>query len=838
MPQSVPTTTLEYTIAFKPCCAPTDGFFNDLIKHESIRAWRPIQNGKKKQITFTLHLNADREKIQQYVSQKIEDASMLFEDLGFVSVATAQPIWSNMKLVKGLLMSLSGLAVMLVCMSTLPMWLMGVVGGLSTVATLYFGWPTYRTAWAGLIRRKAMGMETLFAISTGLVLVISLLSLFWPGLPMLFETGLMIFGLRHIGEAIEDSISSLIKSGSDLCERVPHTIQLLPRKEEADLNQNNSNFPVENLKPGDWISVAPGGIIPVDGISESTACQVYTTLEDGETLPSSISQGRFLLAGMRVATTSPPLILRVTQTSKNSHLKTLSDRLTEAQRHKTEIEGTVQEILKWFVPIVLIIAAFSAIVVGTLWGPVLGIQCAISVLVSACPCTFAFIAPLAVKIGMAKAFKHHVLFTRSEYIEKAKQIDTVVFDLTGTLTTGQPEILADGLVKTSDLLSQEDFQTILARLEEKSDHPIAKAIREFLFKKDKNPAWRLSEEKEENVHVQSGIKATLYKTKNDSERTSFDCLLGNETMMADEKIDIQAYQPKNLGPDQEAIYLVIDRQVMGYVVVQYSLREDAQETVATLIQMGKKVHLCTGARPTLAQHYAKILGISSENVFADCRPPSSTTHKNVKSDYIKKLQENDEKSPTHVAMIGDGLNDLEALNQSNLGIAMLASGSDIATQDNAQVLIQSTSLRPLIAMFQIAENTVWNIKQNLTLSIIYNVGVLLFGCGCLLCAGFCLSPVVGVTLMVLQSCLVLLNAYRFQQQPLPCEKMAESASLRNDVRTETDLISVKKLSLFRWLFENSRHTNPQLIEEKTAEKDSPYEDSLSSVMGQSGKFSI
>ncbi len=379
--------------------------------------------------------------------------------------------------------------------------------------------------------------------------------------------------------------------------------------------------------------------------------------------------------------------------------------------------------------------------------PALAIQCAISVLVSACPCTLGLIIPLAVKTGIHKGAEHGVQFKNSRVLQLAEQIDVVIFDLNGTLTTGVPVVKEYAVLNDADL-SSEQFLSICNVLEEQSKHPFGKAIQSFTqgINKQKFNIANLDHSNHSGVSAEiNGIQYTI----------------GSKTLM--QEIGISTFSLENqmnLVAGDSLVFLARNKQLLGYLVITDPLRKDAKQTVDALIKMGKEVHLCTGADEKTAYRYAQALGI--KKVHANCVATTINTEDRSKPVYIKSLQNQGLK----VAMIGDAANDANALAASDFGIAVLSQDSDEITQQHASAIIQSGTILPIANAFAISKQTVNNINQNLLISLGYNLTTVLIAGGLLVALGFVLNPAVGVALMVTQACFVLLNVYRFKEQPL------------------------------------------------------------------------
>ena len=617
----------------------------------------------------------------------------------------------------------------------LPLAALIPFGILSTILTLILGAQSFHEAWKKLTLSHSLTMDTLFAFSTLAVLAVSIAAFFLPWLPMMFEAGLLIYGFRHIGIAIEDTIKEKIKSVK-FQDRAPKQVTLYTLSEQAKTN-------LEFIQPDDVLIINPGELIPADGLCLQES-MLYTTIISGATLPQAFQSGQKVLAGMRLAENTTPLKIKVTKTMEDSYLARLDKGIASSMQEKAPLEIKTTQILGYFIPGVIGLALSAGIIISLFFPPALAIQCAIAVLVSACPCTLGLIIPLAVKTGIYKAANHGVRFKSSRELQQAEQIDTVLFDLNGTLTTGVP-VVKQAVLK-NNTISHNKFLALCAELEKQSSHPIGKAIKLFAKKNSTNGLIA----SEINARHHSGIVGQI-----DNKTYT----LGNMNLMQQQGIatgDLEGELQLEAG--DSLIFLAEEQNIIGYFIMTDPLRVDACKTVQHLINMGKDVQLCTGADENTANRYAKALGIKT--VYAHCVATTIEVTDRSKPAYITWLRKQGRK----ISMVGDAANDAQALAASDFGIAIRSHDGDELTQHNAGAIIQNGSLLPIAHAFTVSMQTVSNIKQNLIMSLSYNTAILLVTGGLLIGLGFVLNPGVGVALMVIQACIILLNVYRFKQQ--------------------------------------------------------------------------
>ncbi len=658
----------------------------------------------------------------------------------------------------GFIGTASGIALLVLSLvsGALPFIASLSIAVLSVPLTLVLGAGSYKDAAIKLFKTRALTMDLLFAISTLTAITVSVAAFFFPWLPMMFEAGLLIFGFRHIGFGIEESIKQAMGLGVTFKDRLPLAVDVV-------LDKSLEKRRLQEIKPEDILFIKPGDIIPVDGLCDMDEGTISDTIVTGSMLPRPITQGERLLAGMSVPEGSRSMRMRVTAAAKDSYLAQLDATIARANYEKAPLETATNKILQYFIPIVILFAILSAIIVGSFSPLSLAIQCAVAVLASACPCTLGFITPLAVKIGMNKAAAHGVRFKSAKTLQEAEQIDSVVFDLNGTLTEGVPAVRTYGVAGDATI-SAHEMLAYFSILENDSLHPMAKAICTFIKEQDITPPLGLQMTNLDQTSHHSGITADI----NHEQYT-----LGNQTMMDDTGIDTQQIQDSlHVDTGDTVIYLARVGKVIGYMVLADRLRSNARHAVDSLKSMGKQVYLCTGADEATARRYAAMLGISPANTRAGCVGAAVQGADRDKKAYIEELKQQGHR----VAFVGDGPNDAVAIAASHFGIAVESFGGDEMTQQEAGAVIQGGSLLPVVSAFAVAKQTVTNIKQNLLMSLGYNTVTMLVAGGLLLAIGFTLNPGIGVALMILQTSLILYNAYRFQQQKL--EHLQQTTSVQ------------------------------------------------------------
>ena len=624
----------------------------------------------------------------------------------------------------------------------LPLVVTAMMAGLSVPLTLFLGAESYQKA----LKKGKLGkltMDTLFSISTLTILLVSSAAFFFPTLPMMFDAGLLIFGFRHMGIAIKDSFNSTAFKSRNFQDDAPkHVLKCL--------NGQNELVSLALIQPEDDLVLAAGEIIPLDGMFVSGSGFILDTIITGKSHPRSVKCSELLFAGTQLMQIDSPLVFRVKHSAADSHLARLDGKILSAKAEKAPLETATSRIIQYFIPAVVCLAIASGVLIACFFSNALAIQCAVSVLVSACPCTLGLITPLAVNIGMRKTAAAGIVFKSAKALEAADNIQCVVFDLNGTLTRGEPVVARYKALLPESEMPDDLLLRLFAHLEGDCTHPAAKAIRD----KAKTMTLLTGDTRVE-LNDHSGL-VVRWQDKSYA--------LGSEAMMLSHgvtKDDLDSLRNKiNPRAENSVVYLAREGELIGYVVLHDPLRDDAIYVIKTLQDSGKQVHLCTGADQNTAERYAALLGIDKLHVRANCVSNAAVDAAESKINYLNTLKA----KGFRVAAVGDAGNDAEMIVASDVGFAMKSDGGDERTQQHAAAVIQGKALSPILQAFSVAEHMVTNIKQNLMFSLVYNIATVLVTGGLLLAIGVVLNPAIGAALMMIQASLILLNVRRFATQ--------------------------------------------------------------------------
>lgn len=502
-------------------------------------------------------------------------------------------------------------------------------------------------------------------------------------------------------------------------------------------------IPLEEVKVGDLIIVKPAGKIPVDGIVTEGVSFVDESMITGEPIPNEKKEGDSVVGG--TLNTTGSFVFRATKVGSETLLSHIVKMVSDAQGSKAPIQGLADKISSVFVPIVIVIALLSFgswLLIGTQY---LGFSQALSfglvsfvgILVIACPCALGLATPTAIIVGVGKGAKEGILIKDAETLEKLDKVNVLVFDKTGTVTKGKPEVVS---ILPLEEVTEDQLLVILATLEKKSEHPIAHAI-----------VTLAQERKLDTLRIESfeaiqgkGIKALV------NEKTYY---AGNLALIKDLNIEFDQTQlEKETKEGKTPVILATQEKVLGVVMVADALKEGAEEAMLNLKKMNIRTILLSGDNAQTAEYIAKQVGI--DEVIAEVLPQQ-------KMDKIKALQGEGK----IVAMVGDGVNDAPALAQANVGIAM-ATGTDVAIE-SAGITLLHGDISKVVKAIRLSHMTMIGIKQNLFWAFIYNVVGIPLAAGVFYPVfGWLLSPVFAGLAMAFSSVSVVGNSLRLKAKKL------------------------------------------------------------------------
>lgn len=541
-----------------------------------------------------------------------------------------------------------------------------------------------------------------------------------------FESAGTILTLITLGKTLE------AKAKGKTTDAISKLLNLAPKTARVLRDNQEKNVPVEEVKKDDVVIVKAGESIPVDGVIISGSASIDESALTGESLPVDKKEGDKAIGA--TINRNGYFKMRVTKTGDETVLAQIVKLVDEATSSKAPIANLADRVSGVFVPIVIGIAFIAAIIwllLGSTFEFALSIG--ISVLVISCPCALGLATPTAIMVGTGQGAINGILFKSAKALETTHELQTIVFDKTGTITEGKPVVTDIFPLQNTE----NDLLQIAASLESLSEHPLAQAI--TTSAKEKNLSF-LEVEKFTQVAGQ-GISGIIDGKK---------ILAGNLKMMNENQIETTSanFLDNSTNGGKTTLYFAQDNRLIGIIRVADVIKDTSKEAIEELNQMGLQTIMLTGDNETTARSIAKKAGI--RNVIAEVLPAD-------KEHEIQKLQNQGQK----VAMVGDGINDAPALARADVGIA-IGAGTDIAI-DSADVVLMKSQLTEVSTAIRLSKATIKNIKENLFWAFIYNIIGIPIAAGIFYPAfGFKLSPMIGALAMSFSSVFVVTNALRLR----------------------------------------------------------------------------
>jgi Cu2+-exporting ATPase len=619
-------------------------------------------------------------------------------------------------------------------------WSPWVQFALATPVMLIPGRSFFINAWKQVKHRSA-NMDTLVALSTGMAYLFSVFNTvhpaFWTARGLMphvyYEAAVVVITFILLGRYVEERA----KAGTGSAIR-----KLMGLRPETALREagdgSTAEVPIAAVNVDDILVVRPGERIAVDGVVVSGESYVDEHMLSGEPMPVAKGAGAQLLAG--TINQRGSLRMRAEKVGAATLLANIVRAVQQAQGSKAPVQQLVDKVASVFVPVVMGIALLSGItwwVVGGEHAFTQGLLALVNVLVIACPCALGLATPTAIMAGMGKGAENGILIKDAESLERACRITAIVLDKTGTITEGEPSVQeARGL---------EDAVAVLLAIETRSQHPLAAAVVRHLQTLDNaRPALQPS-------HVEDltgkGVKATVNDTT---------WLVGSRRLLEEHGVAITGEWRAHEQRWQEAAYTVVwlsdAARVHAALAISDRIKPSAAAAIARLKNSGIRVYMQTGDARRTAQAVAKAVGI--EDIRSEVLPRE-------KGAFVAGLQQQGHV----VAMVGDGINDSEALAKADVSIAM-GQGSDIA-MDAAHMTLMSTDLHAIPRAIELSRRTVSLIRQNLFWAFIYNLIGIPLAAGVLYPVnGFLLDPMIAGAAMALSSVSVVGNSLRLRRARL------------------------------------------------------------------------
>lgn len=613
-------------------------------------------------------------------------------------------------------------------------WIMMV---LALAIMIFFGRSFYVNGVRHALKGKA-NMDTLVALSTSIAFLFSLFNTLCPGFwlgkglepHVYYEASGVIIAFVLLGKLMEEraknSTSSAIKGLMGL---QPKTARLVTDGREEEV-------PISNLQVGNVVSVRPGEKIPVDGTLLQGSSSVDESMLSGEPIPVEKNAGDRVLAG--TINQKGAFTMEATSVGGTTVLAQIVQMVQSAQGSKAPVQRIVDKISGIFVPVVVLLSFLTFVcwlVIGGESYFSYALLSAVSVLVIACPCALGLATPTALMVGMGKGAEQHILIKDAFALENLCKVDTVVLDKTGTLTEGVP-VVTDSYWISDDNIRYLD---VLYTAEQKSEHPLASAILCWLEESGAKVCEAENFESLTGRGVRIQVEGVTY-------------WVGSQGLLDIFQAGIPEKVRKQIGQWQEdgqsVVFYGQETRLLAVLAISDRIKPTSAEAVKELKKQGIEVHLLTGDGVWTAERVAATLDIGYYK--AEVMP-------NDKEEYIISLQQQGKK----VAMVGDGINDSQALARADVSIAM-GKGTDIA-MDVAMVTLITSDLLLLPGAIRLSKQTVRLIYQNLFWAFIYNVIGIPLAAGVLFpINGLLLNPMLASAAMAFSSVSVVLNSLRLK----------------------------------------------------------------------------
>ena len=551
-------------------------------------------------------------------------------------------------------------------------------------------------------------------ISSALLIVMAMFASLYIG--EVFAAGEVCF-IMALGALLEDYTVERSKRGlADL-------INLKPQKARLLINKNNQTIEKEveakDVKINDIIRVLPGETIPADGIIINGDTSVDQSVMTGESLPLDKSVDDEVFAG--TLNLYGAIDFKATKVGKDSSLEKLIRMVQKADQKQAPTQRIADKWATWLVPIALAIAIVTYIITGELIR-------AVTILVVFCPCALILATPTAIMAAIGQATKHGVLIKSGEALEKMGKVDCIGFDKTGTLTYGNLEV--SELISLDENISDDKLLEYVAVAEQKSEHPIGKAVVSYAKEKMDN----ISEVDEFEMIPGKGVKV---KYNNDT------IYAGNKKLLNDNGMQLDTDAIDKLDSLRDAgmasIIVAVNDKIIGLVGLSDVLRENSRNVVYTLENnLNTSVELITGDNQKAANYFADKIGI--KNVHSELLPEN-------KVEIVQQLKD----SGKNVCMVGDGVNDAPALKTADVSVAMAGMGSDIAIEA-ADIALLGDDIEKLPYLKKLSNSTLFTIHLSITISMIINAIAII-------CSVFgLLNPITGALVHNVGSCAVVILA--------------------------------------------------------------------------------
>jgi len=543
-----------------------------------------------------------------------------------------------------------------------------------------------------------------------------------------YESAAIVIFFIEIGRYIENKNRDKTKEAlKQLMTITPNNATILKDGQEVKVT-------LDEIKKGDIVICKPGEKIAVDGEVVQGTTHINESFITGESVPVKREVGSKVIAGS--INYEGTIQYRAEKIGKESTVSEIVKLVAQATSTKAPIAKIADKISGYFVPTVLVIA----IIIFGIWLIIskdfsVAINIFVSILVVACPCSLGLATPLAIVIASGNASRKGILVKSSETLENAHKVKTICFDKTGTLTKGTLTVSKMYNYSNED---EKELLKDIASLENKSEHPIARAI----VNKAQEDNISLIDVKDFKAIPGFGIEGKTSDEKH--------YLIGNKKLMLENNVELanSEDEQKLISDGNSILFVSLNKKLVALLGVSDVIKENVPQVITELKSKNIDAVMLTGDNEKTANVIANQIGIT--NVVANVTPKE-------KAETINKLKEKG-----LVMMCGDGINDSVSLVTANIGVSV-SSGTDIA-RDSAQVIIMNDNLERINDLLDISSKTVRNIKQNLFWAFFYNVCMIPIAAGILQPLGITLNPMIAAFSMTISSLTVVLNALRLRRK--------------------------------------------------------------------------
>ena len=621
-------------------------------------------------------------------------------------------------------------------------WILGTIGqGTSwliqfLLTTIVLAWPGRRFFLKGIpaLLKGAPDMFSLVALGAGAAWAYSTLATFLPALlppgtvAVYFEAAAVIVTLILLGRLLE------ARARGRSSQAIRRLVALQPQLAHVRRGSAVQDLPVAEVRPGDSLELRPGERVPVDATVTEGASWIDESMVTGEPVPVEKHPGDKVIGG--TVNQAGALVLEATAVGADTVLARIIRMVEAAQGGKLPIQALVDRVTLWFVPVVIAVAVLTFLTwlaIGPEPALPMALVNAVAVLIIACPCAMGLATPVSILVGTGRGAELGILFRKGEALQALQGVEIVAFDKTGTLTEGKPRLLA---FHPAPGETRESLLPIIAAVEARSEHPVARAIVEAAEGLDLPRATGF------RASPGHGVSATV---------DGQEIVVGAAREMTARGIDLAPFaeQAATLADRGESpVYAAQDGKLVALLSVADAIKPTTPEAIAALKARGLTLAMITGDDARTARAIARDLGI--DEVVAEVTPEG-------KVEALHRL-----KAQGRLAFAGDGINDAPALAEADVGIAM-GTGTEVAIEA-AEVVLVAGRLPALAQAIGLSQATLRNIRQNLFWAFAYNAALIPVAAGVLYPVnGILLSPVLAAGAMALSSVFVITNALRLKR---------------------------------------------------------------------------